>query len=473
MSTQKNKTVIAITLAIVSVLLLGGLSFTFFPTQTQPALTPQLPIPSNSITTSFVPTANSTFHPMVVSHVNSTSTYWVTPGSSPDHQFSVYSVKPLDSIVIEKDGTVNSTAPIKRNGNTYTLTGDIINQTIVVQRDNVVIDGANHVLAGFNKGNSYALENMHLENLTGVIIKNLNISLSWEGIWIQNCTNITIENNHLTSINNGIDVNSANSTTLARNTFDNLTQAIVYGSYGLAPSIDNTISHNVINNVMFGITMAYSYSNKVSDNIISNVNAVGIQIDNSSDISGNILMNEKPAIGITVNSYCTIYQNTIANFESGFQLFGINNQIYENTVENCSQVATMSGSTDSYSPSGNIAYHNNFLNNSQQLLLVNNASSSTNFWDNGKVGNYWSSYNGTDMNVDGIGDISFQLGDNNTDLYPLMQPYITQVNSYDHVTAQIFFTLAGIIAAGGVFIALTWAYFGKRTVKKKLRSLNH
>ena len=49
-----------------------------------------------------------------------------------------------------------------------------------------------------------------------------------------------------------------------------------------------------------------------------------------------------------------------------------------------------------------------------------------------------------------------------------MQPYAPLVNSYDHATAQLFFTLAGVAAAGGVFVALTWAYFGKRTVKKKL-----
>jgi hypothetical protein len=43
-----------------------------------------------------------------------------------------------------------------------------------------------------------------------------------------------------------------------------------------------------------------------------------------------------------------------------------------------------------------------------------------NFWDNGSEGNYWSNYNGTDANRDGIGDTPYIIEVNSTDRYPLM-----------------------------------------------------
>jgi parallel beta-helix repeat protein len=48
-----------------------------------------------------------------------------------------------------------------------------------------------------------------------------------------------------------------------------------------------------------------------------------------------------------------------------------------------------------------------------------------NYWDNGREGNYWSSYNGTDNNQDGIGDTPYIINEKNQDNYPLMNPIDT------------------------------------------------
>ncbi|MDD3792425.1 MAG: hypothetical protein PHY74_04775, partial [Candidatus Bathyarchaeota archaeon] len=42
-------------------------------------------------------------------------------------------------------------------------------------------------------------------------------------------------------------------------------------------------------------------------------------------------------------------------------------------------------------------------------------------WDDGKEGNYWSDYTGTDDNTDGIGDTPYIIDALNQDRYPLMQ----------------------------------------------------
>jgi hypothetical protein len=73
----------------------------------------------------------------------------------------------------------------------------------------------------------------------------------------------------------------------------------------------------------------------------------------------------------------------------------------------------------------NSIYHNNFVDNGQQFYSYN----ATNDWDDGypSGGNYWSDYNGTDANHDGIGDTPYVIDANNIDHYPLVGMF----NSYN------------------------------------------
>ena len=68
---------------------------------------------------------------------------------------------------------------------------------------------------------------------------------------------------------------------------------------------------------------------------------------------------------------------------------------------------------------------NSFITNEVQLsgcvCKIYNFSESKHAWDNGKVGNYWSNYNGTDQNHDGIGDAPYIIDVLNMDNYPLIQ----------------------------------------------------
>ncbi len=208
------------------------------------------------------------------------------------------------TIYITADGSVDPpTAPIRRDGDLYTLTGDIsydIEQErdyhIGVWRDNIVIDGAGFTLRGPYQGSGIGI---YLQDRNNVTIKNMGIKWFSSGIALSSSSNITVSNNEIILCNNGIGIS--------------------YSSY------NNIFGNNITNTIRF--------------------------YDQSS-----------------------------------------NNRFYHNNL-------------------GSLVY------------IV---SDSPNIWDDGypSGGNYWSDYNGTDANHDGIGDTAYVIDANNTDHYPLMTSYI-------------------------------------------------
>jgi parallel beta-helix repeat protein len=77
--------------------------------------------------------------------------------------------------------------------------------------------------------------------------------------------------------------------------------------------------------------------------------------------------------------------------------------------------------------SKNLIYHNNLVNNTYKHVYdegtYRGRNLSLNTWDIRKEGNFWSDYNSTDENGDGIGDTPYKVNSNNEDRYPLMKPW--------------------------------------------------
>jgi parallel beta-helix repeat protein len=155
----------------------------------------------------------------------------------------------LPYIHISAEGNVNpSTVPINRNGNIYTFTESIVNYTIEIQQDNIIIDGAGHVLWGFFNGYEYAYQGIIIQDRNNITITNLNFEQFWQGIFIQNSSNIIINGNNLTDIGStGIYINSAN-TTIKQNSISNITSAIYVTNFqGFSEPSSNKILENNIN----------------------------------------------------------------------------------------------------------------------------------------------------------------------------------------------------------------------------------
>jgi parallel beta-helix repeat protein len=165
------------------------------------------------------------------------------------------------------------------------------------------------------------------------------------------------------------------------------------GASGRGISVDhssgNDICYNTITDNYEGIYLHYSSNNLVSGNTITN-NHYATSLYNSinNQVSGNTITNNHYATSLYYSSNNQVSGNTITNNHYGIYLalWSSNNNIYFNNFNNTHQVS----------------------------------SDSTNFWDNGNEGNYWSNYTGQDLNEDGIGDTPYIIDAKNQDNYPLM-----------------------------------------------------
>ena len=337
-----------------------------------------------------------------------------------------------------------------------------VNKTVELSgesRDTTIIDGG---------GNSRAC--FVFRSVDHIKIHGFTITNEHYGILLSNSNNNTISGNIFTNTAAGIMLGSANNNNISDNIFSNNFNGIYLESFG------NTIMNNIfLHDGIFGGSL---YQNIIQDNtvndkplmylfeesdriinetagqiILVNCNnitirnqnlsytAVGIELfyTNHCLIDGNILTNDSYGLyGIYANNNLISYNNisnndagmvlgytnttTISNnffsnnIEYGIGLFGFNDTIIENTFKHNGVGIYSDASRD------NLLYHNNFLNNDWPAVDTGN-----NTWDNGypSGGNYWSDYNGTDVNHDGIGDIPYTIsGDSNQDRYPLMHPFI-------------------------------------------------
>jgi len=284
-----------------------------------------------------------------------------------------------------------------------------------------------------------------LVNCTGITVQNLNLTNNAQGILIAYTQNSTITNNNITNNWTGIRLDfSSNNSVSGNNITNNWTgirldfssnnsisenniTANNYDGIGLGYSSNyNSVSGNNITNNYYGIVLGSSSNNSISGNNITN-NYYGIVLGSSSNnsVSGNNITNNSGGIRLDYSSNNSISGNNITNNLGGIGLYySSNNSISGNNITNNYYGIEL------YSSSNNSIYHNNFIDNAEQA----HSHDSTNVWDDGypSGGNYWSNYTGVDLcsgpyqnetGSDGIGDVPYVIDANNTDYYPLMNPW--------------------------------------------------
>jgi parallel beta-helix repeat protein len=282
-------------------------------------------------------------------------------------------------IMIYGDGSVSDPNAIQRTGNTYSLTHDLPNASIVVLRNNVILDGEGYTIQGGTQwlGGSYAI-NLTCTNTT---IQNFRIVGFWEVGILGNYNGNTIYNNNITKTDRAISI-YANDYNITGNYLAGNDVAVRIVGSGV-----NTYGNTVINN------------------------EAGVVFTNSSGntIVGNDFERNGIAVG-TNNGECVVYHN---NF--------INQTIRESNGDWLAMVLSTGLDANVTLPPWDNGY-----------------PSGGNYWSD-----YASRYpNATEIDVSGIGDTAYVIGYegsiNSTaigyfveaiDRYPALTPFnISEVN---------------------------------------------
>lgn len=324
----------------------------------------------------------------------------------------IETVNAIGTVYIRSDGSTEG-AGLKIEDGVYVFTGDIYGQ-IVIQKDGVSVDGSGYVLHGMDEGGIF------LENRSGVVLRNIKVVDAPFGICI---------------------LDGSNNTITASNC-----------SIKLENSVNNTISGNERISLLF----TNSSKNIVMENNLTDNTRYGFKLQSTSNensIFGNNITGSIGGIEFHGNSSNnTVYENWIVNNADGMMFHNsYNNSIYDNVIAfntNCGIYFRLSAY--------NKFFGNDIVENYEQTICWYG----TNIWDNGQIGNYWSNYNGTDNDGDGIGDEpyyfrTYQLKtveDYDVDNHPLMAPsIIPEFPSW--LILPLFFvaTLVGVAVRRKVF----------------------
>ena len=232
-----------------------------------------------------------------------------------------------------------------------------------------------------------------------------------------------------------------------------------------------SISGNRIAGNQHGISLVSSSYCNITRNyfeLIGLSSAIQLSYSNNNLVTGNYIDSCTEGIQIREYSYGnTISENTIVNVSDAAVrlLYSNNNEVVENNVTNSGTGLII------YVSNNNTVYHNNFRNNTFQI--------STNEWyaqqwgysfsNNTLNQNYWSNYNGTDTNGDGIGDTPYVIDENNQDNYPLIEPYIIpEFPSWIILPLLLMATLVAIIFKKRLSQHFIRTQNGKYRLKKTL-----
>lgn len=342
-------------------------------------------------------------------------------------------------VVLVKHGTYNGSVAINKQ---ITLIGEDKTGTIIqgdwslggtvvlVEYDDVVVEKLT-LKAAYDAGPHG--RGVHLLNVKGCKVSDCNFA-TYVGVWLYEASDNTVENNKIDGTKAhmppvlGIKLQKSDGNRIVGNN-------VIEYDYGFGISLEasdmNLLAENQLSNNYNGIWVKNSHNNSITDNTVTvtldvflsfadnvRLGCYGIRLEGSSNnsITGNSFVDCPKGVRILSSSCNNVVEN---NAISGSRYVGIeviedanHNRITFNNIVDNEVGANFTNS------SNNQVHHNGFIDNG--VLVSSRSEDEANFFDDGTEGNYWSSYNGTDGNGDGVGDVPYIIDESNQDNYPLV-----------------------------------------------------
>jgi hypothetical protein len=263
------------------------------------------------------------------------------------------------------------------NTNDFKLSGF----TITTTGGDISIIGNRSQITGNSITADLSIQGSHVDVLENTFIRKNYNGVTVTGDWFNISANHVIDILSVSAKNSIVSFNHVNGSLIAVTDdsfiFHNTLYSEGYGEFSVRGN-NNIISKNVVDHLRFGLAVSGS-NNKALLNQITRCQ-----------------MGISPSAG---NTYCANY---VA--DTSWPINPMNRIV---------------------NPAGNssVLIHNNFVNNQYYQVTSLVMPNTTDYFDNGREGNYWSDYNGTDDNGDGVGDTPFYLDSTHLDRYPLVSPF--------------------------------------------------
>lgn len=170
----------------------------------------------------------------------------------------------------------------------------------------------------------------------------------------------------------------------------------------------NQIRRNRVSNLRYGLHYMSSDRNVFEDNFFSdNVAGAAIMYSNHIEFRRNAFVHNRgfSSFGILFQECNELVaeENFIIDNATGIFMEALRNTTFRhNTIANNDVAVQMFSSSDA-----NVFTENSFVNNLSPLQLI--GRSTTTKWSENGRGNFWSDYDGYDLNEDGRGDVPVKI----------------------------------------------------------------